>query len=267
MYKIGWFSTGRGAGSRALLTAIMENIQQGAINAELSFVFCNRAPGQAKETDVFFELVNHYSIPLVYVSSQRFKTTQGITTMSDQQRLEYDRQIMEQLQGFEADICVLAGYMLIVGAEMCTRYTMINLHPATPTGPAGTWREVIWQLIDSKASETGVMMHLVTPELDKGPPVTYCAFPIRGEPYDEHWEEIAGVSVNEIMAQHGENNRLFQLIRQEGLKREQPLIVATLKAFSDGKVRIENGNVVDSSGQLIKAYSLTQEIEAMIQAT
>ena len=200
MYKIGWFSTGRGEGSRALLTAIVDSIRKGQINAEISFVFCNREPGQIQVTDLFFELVESYNIPLVCLSAKRFKTMQGITTLADQ-RLEYDKQVIERLKGFEADICVLAGYMLIVGAEMCQRYTMINLHPATPNGPAGTWREVIWKLIDTKASETGVMMHLVTPELDKGPPVTYCAFPIKGELYDEHWAEIAGLSLNDLMAQ------------------------------------------------------------------
>jgi folate-dependent phosphoribosylglycinamide formyltransferase PurN len=62
---------------------------------------------------------------------------------------------MERLTGFNPDINVLAGYMLIVGAEMCQRYDMINLHPAIPGGPKGTWREVIWKLIETGASETG----------------------------------------------------------------------------------------------------------------
>ena len=107
-------------------------------------------------------------------------------------------------------------------------------------------------------------MHLVIPELDKGPPVTYCTFPIRGEPFDRHWEEIKGLSVNELMAQQGDNNPLFSLIRSEGVKRELPLIVVTLKAFSKGTVRIEEGKVIDSSGQTVKGYSLTEVIDAIV---
>jgi phosphoribosylglycinamide formyltransferase-1 len=57
---------------------------------------------------------------------------------------------------------------------------------------------------------------------------------------------------------------LFKLIRSEGVKRELPLIVATVKAFSEGRVRIDNGRVLDSSGQTIVAYSLTREIEETI---
>ena len=171
---------------------------------------------------------------------------------------------MKRLKGFHPDLCVLAGYMLIVGKEMCQKYNMINLHPAAPGGPTGTWQEVIWQLIESEAEETGVMMHLVTPELDKGPPVTYCTFSIRGEPFDRYWAEIQGKSVAEIKKEQGENNRLFQLIRQHGLAREFPLIIATLKAFSQGKIRISpEKQVVDAEGKPIKGYNLTDEIKTV----
>jgi len=64
-----------------------------------------------------------------------------------------------------------------------------------------------------------------------------------------------------VKARQGENNPLFKLIRQEGFKREQPLIVATVKAFAEGKVRIEKGKIVDSRGRTVKGYSLTKEID------
>ena len=68
-----------------------------------------------------------------------------------------------------------------------------------------------------------------------------------------------------MKAKQGENNPLFKLIRQEGFKREQPLIVATVKAFAEGKVRIEKGKIVDSKGKVIKAYSLTKEIDEIVK--
>jgi phosphoribosylglycinamide formyltransferase-1 len=152
--------------------------------------------------------------------------------------------------------------MLIGGAEMCQRYNMINLHPAAPGGPAGTWQEVIWQLIEEKAEQTGVMMHLVTPELDRGPVVTFCTFPIMGEPFDRYWRELEGRSIGQVKAGDGENNHLFQLIRQHGLAREFPLIVATIKAFSEGRVRVSHDRkVVDAEGRPIGGYDLTGEID------
>jgi len=159
---------------------------------------------------------------------------------------------------------VLAGYMLIVGAEMCHHYPMINLHPAAPGGPKGTWQEVIWRLMEEGARGTGVMMHLVTPELDEGPPVAYCTFPIRGKSFYRYWKAIEGLPVDEVKAKQGERNLLFMLIRKHGLAREFPLIVATIKAFSEGRVRIEEGQVVDSAGKPIDGYDLTDEINKKV---
>ncbi len=101
-------------------------------------------------------------------------------------------------------LSVLAGYMLITGKEMCQRYDMINLHPAAPGGPAGTWQEVIWQLIKNHTTESGVMMHLVTPELDKGPVVSYCTFPITGTAFDSYRQHLNGQDISEIKNLQGE---------------------------------------------------------------
>ena len=263
MYKIGWFSSGRGAGSRALLTAIVESIKRGEIPAEIAFVFCNREPGQSEETDRFFDLVKSYDIPLVCFSSREFKAKRGNAVMSSW-RVDYDREVMRRLEGFQVDLCVLAGYMLIVGAEMCQTYTMINLHPAAPGGPKGTWQEVIWQLIESRADRTGVMMHLVTPEVDEGPPISYCTFSLRGHPFDKYWEHLP--SPQEIRAREGEQTTLFKLIREHGLKRELPLIVSTVKAFSEGRLRVEGRRIVDANGKPMQAYDLTTEVEGILSA-
>ena len=270
MYRLGWFSTGRDKAARDLLEAAQSRIKLGEIKAEIAFVFSNREPGESKESDRLFKMVAEHKIPLICFSYEKFRASQG---ERDSQagtlpswRLDYDREVMERLKGFYPDLCVLAGYMLIVGAEMCQRYNMINLHPAAPGGPAGTWQEVIWQLIDIGAEETGVMMHLVTPELDKGPPVTYCTFPIRGKPFARYWAEIKGHPLEAIKENQGEDNRLFKLIRQHGLSREFPLIISTLKAFSQGKIKITaDRKIIDADGKPIKGYDLTDEINKVVK--
>ena len=248
-----------------MLTRMHEEIENGNVRAKIAFVFCSREQGDAEGSDQFIKLVKSYNLPLICFSSKRFTTSKG-ECLSLPWRLEYDREVMKRLKGCNPDLCVLAGYMLIVGPEMCQRYNMINLHPAAPDGPTGTWKEVIWKLIEDRATETGAMMHLVTPELDKGPPVTFCKFPIRGQLFDRHWEEIKGLSVDQIKTRQGKENLLFKLIRQEGVKRELPLVVTTVKAFSEIKVRIKAGKVIDSSGKPIKAYSLTREINKIVKA-
>ncbi|MFH0847031.1 MAG: formyltransferase family protein [Chloroflexota bacterium] len=270
MYKLGWFSTGRGAGSRGLLTTVHDAIKSGEINAEIDVVVCGRELGEAEGSDQFIALVGSYSIPLITFSYQKFREARATPRAGDEDffpewRLEYDREIMRRIQGSKPDLCILAGYMLIVGPEMCRKYNMLNLHPAAPRGPKGTWQEVIWQLIDQKADESGVMMHLVTPDLDRGPVVTYCTFPLRGGLFDGGWREIEGRDVSEIKEKDGEENALFKLIRAEGVKRELPLVVTTIKAFSEGRVKVVNGRVFDAAGREVKGYNLTEEIEARVK--
>ena len=265
MYLIGWFSTGRGKGSRDLLTVVQDDILRGDISARISFVFCNREPAEAPGSDLFHQLVKSYDIPLVHLSSQRF-APQRRRQSRPEWRLEYDREVMRRLEGLPCDICILAGYMLVVGSEMCQGYDMLNLHPAVPQGPTGTWQEVIWRLIETGAHTAGAMMHLVTPELDKGPPVTYCSFSIRGEPFDRHWKEIEGLTVPQIRSRQGEDNPLFRLIRHHGQVRELPLITATIKAFSRGEVKVHNGRVTDAQGTPIAPRDLSPQIDRDVKS-
>ena len=270
MYQLSWFSTGRDKAARDLLQTAISCIKMGEIEAEIAFVFCNREAGESPESDLFLKQVEEYHIPLICFSYQKLKNRQDASVTSQTEtlppwRFDYDREVMKRLEGFRPDLCVLAGYMLIVGAEMCRKYNMINLHPAAPGGPAGTWQEVIWQLIDNKAQETGAMMHLVTPELDKGPPVTYCTFPIRGEPFDRYWRELEKLPSNSPN-RHDEKNSLFRLIRKQGLAREFPLIISTLKAFSEGRIEITaDRKIVDSQGKPAGGYNLTDEINEAVQ--
>jgi phosphoribosylglycinamide formyltransferase 1 len=264
MYHLGWFSTGRGKGSQGLLNAMYENIATGYIKAKLDFVFCSREPGEAEGSDQFIQMVHDFHIPLVCLSYQRYKRLHGkpdgeADSTFPGWRTAYDREIMVRLKPYSPSLCVLAGYMLVVGPEMCARYNMLNLHPATPQGPKGTWQQVIWELIDHRAQESGAMMHLVTPSLDRGPVVTYCTFPLRGARFGSLW--------NRDHQRHDESDALFQLIRQQGVQREIPLVITTVRAFSEGLIRIEEGKVVNRTGEILPGFNLTDEIEGILRKT
>lgn len=272
-YKIGWFSTGRGPGSRNLLKTILDNIKGGVVNAEISFVFCSREEGEAEGSDLYLKMVLDNGLNLVSFSSRNFnpemrRKGKGNPDVMRQWRIAYDREIMSRLTHYTSDINVLAGYMLIVGEEMCDKYDLINLHPAAPDGPAGTWQEVIWKLIESKAEQSGVMIHLVTKELDKGPPITYCTFPLRGESIDPLWESheqaLRKQSLDQIIHEEGESYPLFKEIRRRGAIRELPLIVQTLKTFSEGKILIDNHQVLVENHLQQQPYCLTEQIEASL---
>src|SRR3990172_8717861 len=53
--RLGWFSSGRGPGSRRLLATVHDEVAAGRLDASIAFVFCNREPGQDPQTDLFLE--------------------------------------------------------------------------------------------------------------------------------------------------------------------------------------------------------------------
>jgi folate-dependent phosphoribosylglycinamide formyltransferase PurN len=270
--RLGWFATARGAASRKLLEATQEAIKSGCLKARIAVVFCNRAAGEDANTDAFQEQVRGYGIPLVCLSSRDFRRARGQRPVRKGEALpdwrhEYDRQVMRLLEPHRFDLGVLAGYMLIFSEEAAKRWDLLNLHPAAPGGPKGMWQDVIWELIRARAERAGVMMHLATPELDEGPPVTYCTYPIRGPKFDPLWAQLGRRSVEQIQAEEGESNALFAEIRRHGAAREAPLVVETLRAFADGRVRVENKRVVDATGRPVGPQDLTPAIERAVAAS
>jgi phosphoribosylglycinamide formyltransferase-1 len=264
MLTMGWFSTGLGEGSFGLLQKVQQAIERGELSAKMQFVFSNRELGEAEGSDHFFRKVNDYGIPLIMLSSQRFRRERGGGPFS-RHRLDFDREVMKRLENYEPDVCVFAGYGLITDVEMCNRYTMLNLHPALPGGPVGTWQQVIWKIIEDMAKESGVYIHLATEDLDMGPVLTYCSFPLTGGAFDTLWSKIKGRSVDDLKAAEGENLPLFQLIRQEGIKRERPLLLETLKAFANGDIRMEGRNPLDVHGNPTGGLSLNVAIETALE--
>ncbi len=272
MLTIGWFSTGRGAGSRKLLAAATSEIASGHLDARIAVVFCNRGPGEDENTDLFLDQVRGCGLPLVSLSSRDFRRSRGEKPvlkgdLLPQWRSEYDGEAMRLLEPYPFDIGVLAGYMLIFTERFLSKYDLLNLHPAAPGGPKGIWQDVIWQLIETRAERAGVMMHLATPELDEGPPITYCTHSIRGPAFDPLWREAESRTIEEIKATEGEANALFAEIRRQGVARELPLVIETLRAFAESRIRIGNKHPTDAAGNTVPASDLTEEIERTIALT
>ena len=272
MLRLGWFTTGRGPGSRRLLATVHDEIAAGRLDAQIVVVFCNREPGQDPQTDQLFEQVRGYGLPLVHLSTVRFRRERGERPAKAGEALpewrhDFDREVIGLLEPHPFDLGVLAGYMLIATDVLCDRFDLLNLHPAAPDGPPGTWQGVIWWLMEQRTDHSGVRMHLATTDLDMGPPVTYCTYPIRGPALDELWRDVERRGVAAVRAEDGEENALFQEIRRQGVARELPLVVETLRAFAERRVRVRDKRVLDARGQAISGQDLTDEIERIVAGT
>jgi folate-dependent phosphoribosylglycinamide formyltransferase PurN len=267
--RIGWFSTGRGSGSRGLLAAACDRIASGRLNAEIAVVFCNRAAGEDPNTDMFLDQVGGYGLPLVTISSRDFRRARGEKAvrkgeMMPAWRREYDREVMRALEPYSFDVGILAGYMLIFCEEAAARWDLLNLHPAEPGGPKGIWQDVIWELIENRRDRAGAMIHLATAELDAGPPGSFCTYSIAGTDLDHLWQRIGDRSGTDIKSTEGEDNALFQEIRRRGLVREIPLVIETLGAFADKRLKIQEKTICDARNVPTPPLDLTGAVEEIV---
>ncbi len=181
-------------------------------------------------------------------------------------RDRYNTDLLSAVQHRPVDALVFAGLMLVVSEEIVNAFPALNLHPALPGGPVGAWQDVIWELIRRDAIETGVMVQLSTAEVDKGPVIAWCRFPIRGPEFDSLWDEVAGQSVDILRQKHGEDHPLFTRIRQEGLRREPHTLVEALHQIANGNVQIDGGVVRNTNGQLLEnGLDITEKIETAIR--
>lgn len=244
MKKFGWLSSGRDKAARELLRVVLEGTKSRDLPGEIGFVFLSAERGESKESDLFISLVEESKLPLFTFSASKFepKLWKGNRLVW---RQRYHQEIEKMLPLDKVEFSVLAGYMFIVSADFCRKHKLLNLHPALPGGPTGTWQEVIWKLIEQRAKEQGAMIHLVTEELDRGTPLTYFSFSLVDEKFKPYWEDLdfrlRKVSLSELKKTPGEELPLFQKIREEGVKRELPLIYFTIKKFLEGKLAIGTG--------------------------
>lgn len=267
--RLGWFSTGRDEAARQLIQVVRDHIASGFLGAEIVYVFCNRTRGESPETDRFLDLVEKLGFPLISLSSKGFLPSLRETDR-EEWRVRYHEEVAQRVRNLPADVIVLAGYMLIVSGPFCQGFPLINLHPAEPGGPKGTWQEVICEWIRRRSSHGGVMIHRVTPDLDEGPPITYVTFSLRCGRLEGLWKDlemkVKGRRWEEVIREEGDQTPLFQAIRREGVRRELPLIVLTIQALSEGRVTVAQGKVLDSKGKEIGGLCLNEEVERWLRS-
>ena len=229
---IAWFATARGTSSRLLFEKVQTAIEAGELDAQIVVAFCNRERGQSENTDAYLNAVAAAGVPIETLSSKAWRERSGGATSKPgtplpQWRHDFDTAVYERIAPYRPTIGVLAGYMLIATAALCERLPLLNLHPAEPGGPIGTWQEVIRVLIEQRAERSGMMIQRATTALDRGPIATWCRYSTRGGPLDALWAARSGPPSDE--------EPLFPALRELGVQREPHFLVASLRALADGR--------------------------------
>ncbi|MCA1959364.1 MAG: hypothetical protein LDL33_01110 [Desulfomonile sp.] len=282
MLRIGWFSTGRDEAARNLLKTVYDDLKASTAPARINWIFCHREPGdgpeneEARQRRLFFDLAAELRIPVKTLSHVRFlpeMRRRGIEESPSaadasplllQWRDLFGEEVMKVVGRDSADIVVMAGYMLIIGGPELRGLELVNIHPALPWGPRGTWQEVIHQLIEEQAQEQGIMVHLVTKTLDRGPVISYCRFPIRGEGWDHLWQEWDRDITPDSPREERESHPLFRKIRFVGEVRELPLLSGAIRELALGNITIRNKQIFIGGIIQEKGVDLSAAIEEIV---
>ncbi len=250
--RVAWLTTGRGPGSYGALEALCRAVDAG-LPVEIAVAFVNRERGESRATDRLLDLLDGRLVPVEMLSSVRFRRMRGGERSRPGEplppwRRAFDEAAAERLAAHRFDLAVMFGYMLIATEPLYQRFAMINDHPALPDGPTGIYQQVIAELIASGARETGCMYHLVTGDLDRGPVLSYCRYPIPAGP-SVPVPVGAGRATIEALPRYDE-------IRALGVARERPLLIETLRALQGGRLAVPPARPLD----------LTAEVEGALAA-
>lgn len=140
--------SGRGSNMRSIIEAI--NHQQ--LDATVAAVISNRPDAAG------LEYASSQSIPTKIVDHKAFAD-----------RDSFDKALAKQIDEFNPDYVILAGFMRILTAEFVEHYQnkLINIHPSLL--PKFKGLDTHQRAIDAGEQEHGASVHFVTAELDDGP--------------------------------------------------------------------------------------------------
>lgn len=138
------------------LQAIIDEIKAGKLDVDLAAVISNKKDAFA------LERARERGFQAIFVDPK------------GKSREEYDRELIKILQELEVDLVVLVGYMRILTLPFIQafRNRIINVHPSLIPkfcGPNFYGTNVHEAVLKAGEKETGMTIHIVTEECDKGP--------------------------------------------------------------------------------------------------
>lgn len=149
------------SGNGSNLQAIIDACQSNQINGKVVTVISNQPNVysliRAKQANIPSHVINHKA----FIS-----------------REEFDDKVQQQIDCYQPDLIVLAGYMRILTTDFVQHYAgkMLNIHPSLlPKYPGlHTHRRAI----EAGDKEHGTTVHFVTEDLDGGPIILQAKVPI-----------------------------------------------------------------------------------------
>ena len=140
------------SGSGTNLQAFIDAVEQGELDLDLCVVFSNNPNAHG------LERAEKAGIPTACIQHNDFPD-----------RESFDDAVIAELDRFQPDLLVLAGFMRILSTRFVTHYSgrILNIHPALlPRYPGLNTHQ---RVLDAGDEWHGSTVHFVTEKLDAGP--------------------------------------------------------------------------------------------------
>lgn len=147
MIRLAVLVSGHGSNLQALIDAWQQGKIQGEFVGVISNVPDAYALERAKRAGIRQQLIDHHD----YKSREAFEAA-----------------VTQTLQGWQADVIILAGFMRVLTAGFVNRFSgqLINIHPSLL--PAYKGLHTHQRVLNTGDKYHGCTVHFVTPELDSG---------------------------------------------------------------------------------------------------
>lgn len=150
MFNIVVFASGNGTTLQSIIDAIKEN----KLEANISLVVSNN--------------------PNAFALERAKKSNIETYVIKEKDPKRMDIELDDVLSKFDINLIVLAGYLKLIGKRLLSKYTIINTHPALlpKYGGKGMYgMNVHRAVIEAKEEYSGVTLHYVNSEYDRGPTI------------------------------------------------------------------------------------------------
>lgn len=156
------------SGSGSNLQSLIDHIEEGTLDAEISLVVSSRPDAYG------IERAKKAGIPVLVMNREAYADAAAA-----------NQRIADALKEAGAEYVIMAGYMRMVTAEILDAYPdrVVNLHPALL--PSFKGAHAIEDAYNFGVKVTGVTVHFANADYDKGPIIAQRAVEVReGEPIE-----------------------------------------------------------------------------------
>jgi len=204
--NIAIFASGNGSNAEAILRAQKE----GKLSAKIGLVVTNKTDAGVIQKAVA------YNTPHIVLNRKIFSN-----------EIEYISSLINTLDEHNIDFIALAGFMELIPSQLVEKFRnrITNIHPALlPSfGGKGYYGQKVHQaVLDAGCRVSGVTVHIVDEEYDRGPIISQVSVPVTD-----------GDNVDSLAARI--------------LIEEHKIYPKTLQLFAEEKIKVSNGKVTISA--------------------